>query len=349
MKHYYLIITIIIIGLDVNCQKDTIYFDTGGKIIIKELASYYRLCTYDTNTRFPNGEFSDYTIKDNLIVANGNYLNGKKNGRFSIYFNNGITRNIAFYKDDQPFGIWKYFDYNGNLSYRLKFINHEIKILQCYNSSNDSTLDKGYGEFKRDFNNSIIEGKVKNYNMTGIWKYSYSDNKITETYKDGALIKENGKLNYDLYNKSLIIERLLEMDHFNVTEQLLVSDYYRKRDYQRLNCIFKPRWSLYNQDGVFIMVESHPSFPGGNESLSNYISSEIKYPDDADTNGIHGIVKIQFLIDIDEQVKDAKVVQSLGYGCDEIALDIIKNMPDWIPGQQRGKTVPVKYILPIRF
>jgi protein TonB len=55
------------------------------------------------------------------------------------------------------------------------------------------------------------------------------------------------------------------------------------------------------------------------------------------------------VINKDGSISDCKVARGIGYGCDEEALRIVKNMPNWNPGKQNGKTVNVSYILPIVF
>ena len=55
------------------------------------------------------------------------------------------------------------------------------------------------------------------------------------------------------------------------------------------------------------------------------------------------------VVDENGKVKDPKVLRGIGGGCDEEALRVVKNMPAWEPGKQRGKPVRVQYNLPIRF
>ena len=100
---------------------------------------------------------------------------------------------------------------------------------------------------------------------------------------------------------------------------------------------------------IFTVVEEMPSFPGGEEALLKYLSSQIKYPAIARENGISGRVYLSFYIDKDGKVKDVKVLRGIGGGCDEEAVRVVKAMPEWKPGRQNGRNVPVYYNVPVNF
>jgi protein TonB len=99
----------------------------------------------------------------------------------------------------------------------------------------------------------------------------------------------------------------------------------------------------------FTIVEEMPSFPGGQEALMKYIAKEMKYPEEAVENQIQGAVFVTFVVEVDGRISDLKVLRGIRYGCDEEALRVVKGMPKWTPGKQRGKEVRVQYNLPIRF
>ncbi len=107
---------------------------------------------------------------------------------------------------------------------------------------------------------------------------------------------------------------------------------------------------VVDEPEIFTIVEDMPEFPGGGESaLLRYLSKNIKYPPLARENNIQGIVYVTFEIDRSGKVKDAKILRGIGGGCDEEALRVVSNMPQWKPGRQRGKPVRVQYNLPVRF
>ena len=98
---------------------------------------------------------------------------------------------------------------------------------------------------------------------------------------------------------------------------------------------------------VFVVVEDMPSFPGGN--VQKWISKNVKYPVLAMENGIQGKVYIQFVIENDGSITDVKVVRGVDASLDKEAVRVVKAMPKWKPGKQRGKPVRVSYTLPINF
>ncbi len=103
------------------------------------------------------------------------------------------------------------------------------------------------------------------------------------------------------------------------------------------------------EEQIFSIVEEMPSFPGGDEALLKYLGKNIKYPAIAKDAGIQGTVYVTFVVDEKGDVKDVKVLRSIGGGTDEEAIRVVESMPRWKPGKQRGKAVKVQYNLPIRF
>ncbi|MEG1838929.1 MAG: TonB family protein [Bacteroidaceae bacterium] len=100
---------------------------------------------------------------------------------------------------------------------------------------------------------------------------------------------------------------------------------------------------------IFQVVENMPEFPGGQAALLGFLGKNIKYPTIAQENGVQGRVIVQFVVNKDGSVVDPVVVRSVDPYLDKEALRVIKTMPKWKPGQQRGKTVRVKYTVPVTF
>ena len=100
---------------------------------------------------------------------------------------------------------------------------------------------------------------------------------------------------------------------------------------------------------VYSIVEEMPEYPGGMDKLVEYLSQNIKYPQQAIEKGIEGKVFVSFIVEKDGSVSNVQVQRSLGGGCDEEAVRVVKAMPKWKPGKQRGKTVRVSYTLPVNF
>jgi len=99
----------------------------------------------------------------------------------------------------------------------------------------------------------------------------------------------------------------------------------------------------------FAVIEDKPEFPGGMAKLMQYLGKNTKFPQIAKENGIQGRVFIQFVIDKKGKVVNVEVVRGVDPYLDKEALRVVKAMPSWKPGKQRGKAVKVSYIVPINF
>jgi protein TonB len=100
---------------------------------------------------------------------------------------------------------------------------------------------------------------------------------------------------------------------------------------------------------IFQIVEEMPAYPGGDAKLMEYVAKNIKYPQIARETGIQGRVFVGFVVEPDGSVSNVKVLRGIGGGCDEEAMRVVKSMPKWKPGKQRGKAVRVSYMLPVNF
>lgn len=103
------------------------------------------------------------------------------------------------------------------------------------------------------------------------------------------------------------------------------------------------------QQQIFVVVEDMPHFPGGEAALMKYLGTHIQYPDLAKESGIQGTVFINFVVEPNGHIDHVKVLRGIGGGCDQEAVKVVKNMPKWVPGKQRGKPVRVSFNLPVKF
>ena len=104
-------------------------------------------------------------------------------------------------------------------------------------------------------------------------------------------------------------------------------------------------------DGPYDMaiVEQMPQFPGGVAAMYKWLSEQIKYPASAKENGIQGRVVVQFVIGENGSISNVKVVRGTDPALDAEAIRVIKAMPRWSPGRNKGLPVKVSYNLPITF
>lgn len=100
---------------------------------------------------------------------------------------------------------------------------------------------------------------------------------------------------------------------------------------------------------IFMIVEQMPTFPGGEEALRKFLAKEVKYPVIAQENGIQGRVFVKFVINANGEVSNVEVARPFDPNLDKEAIRVVKSMPKWSPGMQRGKPVRVAYVVPINF
>lgn len=104
-----------------------------------------------------------------------------------------------------------------------------------------------------------------------------------------------------------------------------------------------------NDNKVYEVIEKMPEFPGGDNALIQYLTSNIKYPVLASEKGIQGRVIVRFIVGADGTVRNAEVVRSVESTLDAEAVRVVNSMPKWTPGEQNNEKVAVYYALPISF
>jgi periplasmic protein TonB len=100
---------------------------------------------------------------------------------------------------------------------------------------------------------------------------------------------------------------------------------------------------------VFLIVEDQPQPRGGMSAFYKFLSDYIKYPESARRVGISGRVFVEFVVDKDGSITQARVVKGIGGGCDEEAVRVVNLAPKWKPGKQRGRAVKVRMTVPVYF
>ena len=117
------------------------------------------------------------------------------------------------------------------------------------------------------------------------------------------------------------------------------------------------------ENEVYKVVEDMPRFPGcedkdmdknekskcSKQLMLEFIYKNLKYPKAAKAGNIEGQVIVQYEVASSGEIQNARVLRDIGGNCGEEALRVVKKMPTWIPGKQRGRAVNVQYTLPIKF
>ena len=103
------------------------------------------------------------------------------------------------------------------------------------------------------------------------------------------------------------------------------------------------------EEEIFTVVEEQPAFPGGAAAMYKYLQENIQYPDAARNAGLTGKVYISFVVEKDGSITNTKIMRDIGGGCGPEAVRVVKSMPKWTPGKQRGKAVRSAFTLPVNF
>ncbi|BBE20323.1 regulatory sensor-transducer, BlaR1/MecR1 family [Aquipluma nitroreducens] len=111
----------------------------------------------------------------------------------------------------------------------------------------------------------------------------------------------------------------------------------------------EPKIQLSSGEEVFMVVDEMPVFPGGDQALRNFLAQAVKYPPEAVKKGIQGKVYVTFVVNKDGSVSNAKIARGVDPSLDAEALRVVKLLPKWKPGKQKGQDVAVQYTVPIKF
>lgn len=103
------------------------------------------------------------------------------------------------------------------------------------------------------------------------------------------------------------------------------------------------------KEEVFMVAEQMPEFPGGMKELLKFLQDNLKYPENAMKNNVQGRVIVQFVVEKDGTPTEFKVLRSVDPDLDAEALRVMKAMPKWKPGMQKGQVVRVKFTVPVSF
>lgn len=104
---------------------------------------------------------------------------------------------------------------------------------------------------------------------------------------------------------------------------------------------------------VYNKAEVDPSFTGGSNEMKKYLRDNLKYPKQAEDNGIEGTVFVDFVVDDRGNVREVTASDVVGEDVDLMlkneAVRVVALMPAWVPGTQRGKAVDTQFSIPITF
>jgi TonB family protein len=109
------------------------------------------------------------------------------------------------------------------------------------------------------------------------------------------------------------------------------------------------RMEKASSNHFFQTVDKMAEFPGGKEAMSQFLYSNLSYPQEAKKSGLQGIVLVSFIVEKNGNLSNITVLHGIGGGCEEEAIRVIRLMPQWTPAITEGKEERVLFKLPIRF
>ncbi len=106
--------------------------------------------------------------------------------------------------------------------------------------------------------------------------------------------------------------------------------------------------SQSNQN-IYNAVEQMPEFPGGMPAMMEFLQTNIKYPKDAIKQNVGGRVMVMFVVETDGSLSNVRVARKVFPSLDAEAVRVVKAMPKWKPGKEKGRAVRVNFTMPIVF
>ena len=224
-----------------------------------------------------------------------------------------------------------------------------LLILFCFpmigfgqmNEGEDSSRCIEYSSYSREYCKQKMYADALNY-----WRWAFNNcPKSTENiYRDGIIIYKD-LMNQATANKKAYIDTL------NLIYDTRIK-YFKKVPYGKeeiLTLNTEDIQELDEYEDFFIVVETAAKFPGGDLGLMKYIQRNLKYPPIAKEYNITGKVYISFVVDKSGSVTNVKVVRGVDENLDAEAVRVIKSLPKYKPGTQRGKAVKTTLTIPINF
>jgi len=300
-------------------NNDTVifYFSQSWQLVKPVCASIFRTSLVDTMLLTFSGDFTDYYTLDSTIALEGNYTNGKKEGKFNFYFPNGQLKESGDYKNDFKIGIWEYFYENGERHQVLEFANNDVLIKEFWNEEGKKLVENGNGEWftYTDSDKFVrIEGEVLNGRKNGTWKKFIPSRKVNmniEKFKDGKLT--SGKF----FSTFKGTESYKDTSYCSVEE---IPSYVKAESLQLSPCI-RP----LNGDYEYAV------YPGGMQRFYDQISRNIKI-----SGTVNHITIIKVRMTIDSEGKMMNFVPISNTGLELSLISALQLMDKWHPAKFNG-------------
>ena len=236
------------------------------------------------------------------------------------------------------------FGQEGEPNYKFKLGTVEYTIYNSESSGN-SKFDTIYYNLYRVGNPKRIAKEIseitnqKTGDVVAESYYNVGNDKIVFYYTEkGKVTMEHV---YTQNKKGLLTFKSAE-NKIPPPEQVRI-DFYNEVNYEE---VMVPTIALTTYTD---QVDEIAEYPGGIDKLRQFLGANINYPAEAIENNVDGKVILSFIVEKDGSISNIKVVKSLGFGCDEEVIRVLKLSAKWTPAQLDGKPVRYTYSLPVQF
>ncbi|HTH81354.1 MAG TPA: hypothetical protein VL490_00375 [Mucilaginibacter sp.] len=303
----------------------------GFELIEDSCSQIIRYAKLNMRERKFMGIIKDVSRLDpSLIITEGNYTDGKKDGYFTTHYLNGKLQAKGAFKNNRYDGKWEMYYDDGKPKLFFEANGNDIKIMEAWDTKGNKTIDNGKGNYRSDLGDIYWKGKLLNGSPDGTWeavKTNDGNNNtlISEKYKNGAFQKGNGPLGAysDAPRLELVNINMLPFTHAELVRISLV------------NC---------NGEGIKLRNAMHAQYRNGPESFNQSIKdlvgpyfgkidlhkylNEVKFDIDGEINETGNIIKLN------SNSPYAELTNGL--------VSLLRRLPPLIPATLNGKPVKEK-------
>lgn len=307
-------ITFLFMGffLVANAQETTIFYQSNTVVAnSKDNAKYYVVYQPYVEGLIAYKKFSI----DNVLLEKGAVLSLAslaKQGKVSTYYSNGNLKDDMYYEAGLPSGQKIHYFENGEMNYKIQ------------------QTAAGYG---------------KNSAKKSSTKYEYCAN------PEGKILLSNGNGEFEEYNSNQVLTQK------GVVKNNLPDGIWQGFDNNKLSFIEEYKngvlikgqsFGLSGTSKTYFKKSSRPEPKGGINNFYDYIASAMQDMVSNDIQNIRDDIMVNFVVATTGTLKDIRVIKSSkNTKLNNMAVEIIKNSPRWIPATQQGQAVEMAFYIPL--
>lgn len=294
------------------------YYNDRWQLVKPVCATRFRITRIDSVLITFTGAFVEW-YSDTTKEIEGNYLDGKKEGDFKLYFPNGQLEQAGKYSNDKKTGIWEYYYENGGKHQRFEFKDNEIFIIDFWDEKGQRLVESGNGNwFGFETPEKFIRnaGKVADGRKNGTWERTIPSRKLTvnsEKYKDGNFI--SGKM-FSPFSGT----ETYKNKSFCITE--LTPGFLAAEKFETNRCYTTPKKNNWE----------FAEYPGGMQNFYRQVKEKLILTSSVNTAGL---IQVRTVINTEGKMTDFKPLSNTGN--EYLLIGVLQSMDNWIPAKANGK------------